>query len=45
MHDPPQRRYLRRPHVWLITVLAIVGLATVPMHKPPHAPTTERTTT
>src|SRR5262245_2169258 len=32
MHTPPGRRGLRRPHVWLITVVAILGVATVPVH-------------
>jgi pimeloyl-ACP methyl ester carboxylesterase len=32
MHTPPRRRLLRRPHVRLIAVLAILGFATVPIH-------------
>ena len=32
MPTPPGRRALRRPHLWLITVVAILGVATVPFH-------------
>jgi hypothetical protein len=32
MPTPPGRRALRRPHLWLITVVAILGAATVPFH-------------
>src|SRR5262245_55992934 len=31
MHTPPGHRVLRRRHVWLITVVAILGVATVPV--------------
>ena len=30
--DATPRRYLRRPYAWLVAVLAIVGLATVPTY-------------
>ena len=32
MHTPPRRRVLRRRPVWLIAVVAILGVATLPVH-------------